>query len=55
MPRTSYMEDKKTADGRRQLTEELRATYGGALTLADVMDCIGVKCPKTARRWVQEE
>jgi hypothetical protein len=49
MPRPRSL---RPAEGRRQLSAELRGLYGGALTLTDVMETIGVSQVQAAKNWI---
>lgn len=47
--------NSRPPEARQRLTEELRKLYGGAMTLADVMEALGVKDSGTAKKWVKAE
>ncbi len=38
----------------KRLTDELRQLYGGAMTLENIKEALGIKSPKTARAWLDE-
>lgn len=43
---------KYAAEGQRMIEDELRARYGGSLTLVDIRTELGVNSAKTAQKWV---